>query len=168
MFTDQSNTTPTGAVNNTANSGLEATNQLLTFMLAGEEYGVDILQVQEIRGWSPLTKLPNTPDYMIGVMNLRGTIVPVMDLRKRFGLEQKDYDTTTVVIVLKVMENNSEKTIGIIVDAVSDAQSITANAIQPPPEYSVDAGIDCVRALVAMQNKMLIILDTDKLFSGEE
>ena len=92
--------------------------QYLTFMLAGEEYGVDILRVQEIKGWDNVTPIPNTPSYIKGVINLRGTIVPIIDLRERFSLETISYGPTTVVIVLKVNSDKGSRTMGIVVDAV--------------------------------------------------
>ena len=104
-----------------ATAGSAATvnaEQFLTFMLNGEEYGVDILRVQEIKGWESATEIPNTPQYIRGVINLRGTIVPVIDLRRRFALEPIEYTNTTVIIVLRIRTGDGEKTMGFIVDAV--------------------------------------------------
>ena len=100
--------------------GAAPTVQQLTFNLAGEEYGVDILSVREIRGWSRVTRIPQTPDHLLGVLNLRGAIVPIMDLRLRFGLERESYGDSTVVIIVAV----AERLFGIVVDAVSAAVGV--------------------------------------------
>ena len=111
-------------------------DQYLTFMLNGEEYGVDILRVQEIKGWIPTTKIPNTPDYIRGVMNLRGAIVPIIDLRQRFAMPAIDYTATTVVIVLKVHNAGAERTIGFVVDAVSDVYNVSPDQFRAAPASS--------------------------------
>src|SRR5215470_2893114 len=98
--------------------------QYLTFLLAETEYGVDILRVQEIKGWDTVTPLPNTPEYVRGVMNLRGTIVPIIDLRLRFGLASVPYGPTTVVVVLKVSHDHGSRIMGMVVDAVSDVYNV--------------------------------------------
>src|SRR5215510_408011 len=98
--------------------------QYLTFLLADTEYGLDILRVQEIRCWDTVTPLPNTPEYVRGVMNLRGTIVPIIDLRQRFGLESMVYGPTTVVVVLNVMHDHGRRIMGVVVDAVLDVYNI--------------------------------------------
>ena len=100
-------------------------------MLAGEEYGVDILRVQEIKGWDTVTSIPNTPVYIKGVINLRGTIVPLIDLRERFGLEHLAYGETTVVIVLKVVRDHRERIMGLVVDAVSDVYNVSREQMKP-------------------------------------
>ena len=122
-------------------------DQLLTFMLAGEEYGVDILRVQEIRGWGASTRVPRTPDYVRGIINLRGMIVPIIDLRERFGLETIEYGPTTVVIVLKTHFDEKERTMGIVVDAVSDVHNVGAAELQAPPDFG--SGVD-TRFIYAM------------------
>jgi len=150
--------------------GLEAgdnTNQFLTFMLAGEEYGVDILRVQEIKGWESSTEIPNTPDYIQGVMNLRGTIVPIVDLRRRFDLEKVEYSNTTVVIVLKTKSGDSEKTIGFVVDAVSDVYNVTEEQLKPSPDFGNAVSTDFVRGLATIDEKMLILLDIDHLIDAD-
>src|SRR6476646_3279585 len=108
--------------------------QFLTFVCAGEEYGVDILRVQEIKGWDGVTRVPYTPPYLLGVMNLRGVIVPVIDLRTRFGVELRAPNSSTVVIVVRVRTETGEKTAGIVVDAVSEVYSVSAENIKPTPE----------------------------------
>lgn len=138
--------------------------QFLTFYLAGEEYGVDILRVQEIKGWDMATEIPNTPDYIQGVINLRGTIVPIVDLRTRFDLEKVEYGKTTVVIVLKVKRTNqNEQTMGFVVDAVSDVYNITQDQLRPAPDFGGSVSTEFVKALATIDEKMLILLDIDHL-----
>ena len=140
--------------------------QFLTFIMANEEYGVDILRVQEIRGWDNVTPIPNTPSYIKGVINLRGTIVPIVDLRERFGLEQMKYDATTVVIVLKVVSAEKERIMGIVVDAVSDVYNVGQDEMKPPPDFGSVVSIDFVKGLVAIEEKMLIILEIDEMLNS--
>jgi purine-binding chemotaxis protein CheW len=150
--------------------GLEDTNnvnQFLTFMLAGEEYGVDILRVQEIKGWESSTEIPNTPEYIQGVMNLRGTIVPIVDLRRRFELEKIEYSNTTVVIVLKTKSNEKEKTIGFVVDAVSDVYNVTEEQLKPSPDFGNAVSTEFVKGLATVDEKMLILLDIDHLIDAD-
>lgn len=140
--------------------------QYLTFIMATEEYGVDILRVQEIRGWDSVTPIPNTPPYIKGVINLRGTIVPIIDLRERFGLKTANYDATTVVIVLKVLNDEKERIMGIVVDAVSDVYNVNASQMKAPPDFGSVISIDFVKGLVTVNEKMLIILNIDKLLNA--
>lgn len=142
-------------------------DQYLTFLLNGEEYGVDILRVQEIKGWMPTTKIPNTPEYIRGVMNLRGAIVPIIDLRLRFGMPAIEYTATTVVIVLKVDHEQGERTIGFVVDAVSDVYNVTAEQFNPAPDFGDHVHTDFIRALATVDEKMVILLDIDQLVAGD-
>lgn len=146
----------------------ENTQQYLTFILAGEEYGVDILRVQEIKGWDAVTQIPNTPEYIRGVINLRGTIVPIIDLRIRFGMEQLEYGPTTVVIVLKVQSENASRIMGIVVDGVSDVYNMQKDEIKPSPDFG--AGIDSsfVKGLATIDEKMVIIIDIDHMLNSNE
>jgi len=109
-------------------SNAPGSSQYVTFVCAGVEYGVEILRVQEIKGWDGVTRVPYTPPYVLGVMNLRGVIVPVIDLRARFGLESKPFDSSTVVIVVRVDAAVGEKTVGIVVDAVSEVYNVGGGA----------------------------------------
>ncbi|OMH32140.1 chemotaxis protein CheW [Motiliproteus sp. MSK22-1] len=142
--------------------------QYLTFILEGEEYGVDILKVHEIKGWSPTTPIPNTPNYMKGVINLRGTIVPVIDLRQRFGLEALVYGPTTVVIVLNVTSERGEQVMGMVVDAVSDTHTISRELLKPAPDMGGVISTDFITGLATVEEKMVILLDIDHLLSAEE
>lgn len=145
-----------------------ATDQFLTFIMANEEYGVDILSVQEIRGWEAATPIPNSPDFVKGVINLRGTIVPIIDLRLRFGLEQVEYSPVTVVIVLKVTTEKGNKVIGIVVDAVSDVYSLTADDMRHPPEMGDQVNTTFIKGLANVQGKMVILLNIDELLNLKE
>ncbi|WP_018876642.1 chemotaxis protein CheW [Thioalkalivibrio sp. ALE31] len=138
-------------------------DQYLTFILAEEEYGVDILRVQEIKGWERPTPLPNTPDYIRGVINVRGMIVPIIDMRLRFGMEPMEYGPTTVVIMLRVINDDRERVMGVVVDAVSEVYSIGADDLQPAPDFSTRIGIDFVRGLATVDEKMILMLDIDTL-----
>ncbi len=138
-------------------------DQYLTFMLSGEEYGVDILTVQELRGWEETTPIPNTPSFVLGVINLRGVVVPIVDLRDRFGLDRIDYGPTTVVIIVKVEASGKERVLGIVVDAVSEVYDINKEDMQPPPDMDGSISIDFVTGLATMDEKMVILLDINKL-----
>jgi purine-binding chemotaxis protein CheW len=143
----------------------EDEQQYLTFIMAGEEYGVDILAVQEIRGWEATTVVPNAPDYIKGVINLRGTIVPIMDLRSRFGLERVEYSPVTVVIILKVDTERGERVMGIVVDAVSDVHSISDSDTRNSPELIDDLNTEFIRSLVSVDDNMIILLDVKRLLT---
>jgi len=143
--------------------------QYLTFMLAGEEYGLDILRVQEIKGWDTVTKIPNTPAYIRGVINLRGTIVPIIDLRLRFNLDQLDYGITTVVIVVRVQgDNGKERTMGIVVDAVSDVYNILNDDFRDAPDFGTAIDTNFVKGLTTVNEKMVILLDIDHMCNSAE
>jgi len=142
--------------------------QYLTFLLAETEYGVDILRVQEIRVWDTVTPLPNTPEYVLGVMNLRGSIVSVIDLRQRFGLASRPYGPTTVVIVLRVPHDHGSRIMGIVVDAVSDVCHISDAEMQPPPDCGDAIGTNVVKGLATVNEKMVIIVDSDQLLNAGE
>lgn len=143
-------------------------DQFLTFIMAGEEYGVDILCVQEIRGWETATPLPNAPPHIKGVINLRGTIVPIIDLRQCFGMESIEYTAVTVVIVLKVATESGSRVMGIVVDAVSDVYTLSDNEMRPAPDMGNAINTEFIQGLVNVDNKMVILLDIDKLLTMEE
>ena len=144
--------------------GAAPTVQQLTFNLAGEEYGVDILSVREIRGWSRVTRIPQTPDHLLGVLNLRGAIVPIVDLRLRFGLERESYGDSTVVIIVAV----AERLFGIVVDAVSDVVDIDPAAIKPVPDMGAVVDTRYLKGLATHVERMVMLLDVDKLMRPED
>jgi len=146
----------------------EGTDQFLTFMLAGEEYGVDILRVQEIKGWDAVTNIPNTPEYIRGVINLRGTIVPIVDLRLRFNMDKMEYGPTTVVIVLKVKSDEKSRIMGIVVDGVSDVYNIPSEEIREAPDFGSGIDTDFVMGLASVEEKMVILLDIDHMLNAAE
>lgn len=143
-------------------------DQYLTFMLAGEEYGVDILRVQEIKGWDKVTPIPGTPAYVRGVINLRGTIVPIIDLRQKFKMTQIDYGPTTVVIVLKVETTDRDRIMGIVVDAVSDVYAVPVEELRPAPDFGGNIRVEFVRGLATVDEKMVIVLNIDELLNADE
>ena len=145
----------------------DQTDQYLTFIMADEEYGVDILSVQEIRGWESVTPIPNTPPHVKGVINLRGTIVPIVDLRQRFGLENVEYGPLTGVILLKVATRKGARVMGIVVDAVSDVYSLAEEEMKAAPDLGDHVNTLYIKGLVNVNNKMVILLDINELLGAD-
>ena len=139
--------------------------QYLTFVLAGEEYGISILKVQEIRSIESTTKIPSTPDYLLGVINLRGSVVPIVDLRIKFEMEQVETEAIPVIILVKITTKNGESTIGIVVDAVSDVYSIMPDDITKAPDIASNQVRSFVTGLATVESKMIILLDIDALIN---
>jgi purine-binding chemotaxis protein CheW len=139
-------------------------SQFLTFRLGQEEYGVEILKVQEIKGYSAITPVPNTPAYLKGVMNLRGTIVPVVDLRAKFAMAEAEYNQFTVIIVLTV----GTKVMGLIVDAVSDVLNIPKKDIQPTPDFGAQVDSQLISGMAKAGEKLVVLLDIDRVLGGAE
>ncbi len=142
--------------------------QYLTFIMADEEYGVDILSVQEIRGWEPCTQIPNSPSFMKGVINLRGTIVPIIDLRERFGLKTVEYSPTTVVIVLKLETEKGNRVSGIVVDAVSDVYTLAKKDMKDAPNIGEKMNVSFIKGLINVNDKMVILLELETLVGTDE
>ncbi|MDH5435472.1 MAG: chemotaxis protein CheW [Gammaproteobacteria bacterium] len=142
--------------------------QFLSFILAGEHYGIDILRVQEIKGWTPVTRVPQTPDFMKGVLNLRGTVVPIIDMRMRFALEEVEYTPLTVVIVMSVQSDTGDRLVGIVVDAVSDVLNVGVDEIKPTPDFGETVSTEFIKGLASVEEKMVMLLDVDKLFNVAE
>lgn len=138
-------------------------SQYLTFLLNEEHYGLSILQVQEIRGWEAVTRVPNSPLFVKGVVNMRGNIVPVYDLRLRFGLAEKDYTKETVVIVVRAGRDDNERSIGLVVDAVSDVLVVQDQDIGATPEFGGGVPTENIKGLVTDEDKMVMLLDLDSL-----
>ena len=147
---------------------IDTNDQFLTFIMNKEEYGVNILCVQEIRGWESATPLPNSPSHIKGVINLRGTIVPIIDLRQCFSLAAIEYTPVTVVIVLKVESQKGSRIVGIVVDAVSEVYTIADKDIKPAPDLGDAIDTDYVRGLVDVDKKMVILLEIDRLLTMEK
>lgn len=156
------------AATTTGNNG--GSEQLLTFIVDGKEYGVDVLRVQEIRGWSPPMPIPNTPPYIKGVINIRGDVVPIADLRERLRLPALAYGSTTVVIVLRIAgarEGGPERVMGVVVDAMSDVTRIPNQNIKPPPVFADTGEFPLTRGIATVDDKMVTILDVDRIFGNQ-
>lgn len=142
--------------------------EYLTFILQGEEYGVDILCVQEIRVWSSITELPNKPSYMKGVINLRGVIIPIIDLRMRFGQCPLDYNEQTVTIILKKQTGTATMVVGIVVDAVSEVYKFSNKSIREAPAFGSNIDSCFLKGLASVDDKLIILLDSDALLNEDE
>ena len=154
------------SANQAENAG-NSLNQMLTFMLGDETYGVDILRVQEIRGWSPVTRIPQSPAHVLGVLNLRGSIVPVVDLRMRLNLDRAEYTAVTVIIVLSVDSGHGRRDFGVVVDGVSDVINVQATDVKPPPELGADVSTDYIQGLATVSDRMVMLLDIDRLIGTD-
>ncbi len=150
-----------------ANEGQAAdvnSRELLTFTLGGEEYGIDILKVQEIRGYDAVTTIANAPEFIKGVINLRGIIVPIIDMRIKFNLGNVTYNDLTVVIILNV----ANRVVGIVVDGVSDVITLTAEQLKPAPEFSSTLGAQYITGLGTVDDRMIIVIDIEKLMTSRD
>jgi purine-binding chemotaxis protein CheW len=145
----------------------EESHQVLTFVLGNETYGVDILRVQEIRGWSAVTKIPHAPPHVLGVLNLRGSIVPIVDLRMRFSLDRAEYTTVTVIIVVSVMSAAGRRDFGVVVDGVSDVVDVINEEVKAAPELGAKGATDYIRGLVPVSERMVVLLDIDRLIGND-
>jgi purine-binding chemotaxis protein CheW len=147
---------------------MEQEQEYLTFMLNGEEYGVDILCVQEIRVWSSVTELPNKPNYIKGVINLRGIIVPIIDLRQRFGQQPLAYNEQTVTIILRKPNSQKNMVVGIVVDAVSEVYKFDKKSIRVPPTFGNKIDRCFLQGLVSIDDRLIILLDSHSLLDQDE
>jgi len=138
--------------------------ELLTFTLGSEEYGIDILKVQEIRGYEAVTTIANAPEFIKGVINLRGIIVPIVDMRIKFKLPKVTYDETTVVIILNV----SNRVVGMVVDGVSDVTTLKAEEIKAAPEFGASLDTKYLQGLGTADERMIILVDIEKLMSSKD
>ncbi len=138
--------------------------EFLTFALGGENYGMDILKVQEIRGYDAVTRIANAPAFIKGVINLRGTIVPIVDMRIKFGLGDPEYNQFTVVIILSV----ARRVVGIVVDSVSDVIALGAGDVKPAPEFGAALSTEFITGLGTIEDRLLILLDIERLMSSSE
>ncbi len=147
---------------------MEHEQEYLTFKLNGEEYGVDILSVQEIRVWSSVTELPNKPNYLKGVINLRGVIIPIIDLRLRFGKEPLPYNEQTVTIILRDHNSDKNMVVGIVVDAVSEVYKFALQSIRQAPEFGSQIDSCFLKGLATVEGKLIILLDNNALLNQDE
>jgi purine-binding chemotaxis protein CheW len=160
----QPSTPGTGASSATASAAITGIREFLAFKLGSEEYGIDILRVQEIRSYEPPTRMANAPEFIKGVINLRGVIVPIIDMRIKFNLEKVEYDAFTVVIVLNI----GKQVIGMVVDGVSDVITLTPEQLHPVPDFSSAIDSNHVMAIGSVQDRMLILLDIEKLMTSAD
>lgn len=139
-------------------------DEYLTFTLGGEEYGIDILKVQEIRGYDAVTRIANAPAFIKGVVNLRGVIAPIVDLRIKFNLGEPSYDAFTVVIILNI----GKRVMGIVVDGVSDVIRLDAENLRPAPEFGAALDTRYILGLGTVETRMIIVVDIEKLMTSQE
>ena len=152
-------------MNATAATVIEAdTQQFLTFKLAGEEYGVGILSVQEIRGWSAVTAIPHSPTWLLGVINLRGVVVPIIDLRIKFNFAKAEYNEFTVVIILNV----GSRVVGVVVDGVSDVITLTPEQIKPAPSLGNNTDTSHIIGFGTLDERMRILMDVERLMASAD
>lgn len=147
---------------------MEQEQEYLTFVLNDQEFGVDILCVQEIRVCSSVTELPNKPSYIKGVINLRGIIIPIVDLRQRFGLAPLDYNKQTVTIILRTKNTNKPMVVGIVVDAVSEVYKFDKKSIRKAPEFGNQIDNCFLKGLADVEDKLIILLETKTLLNQDE
>jgi purine-binding chemotaxis protein CheW len=149
---------------NMESTGIVTSGEYLTFTLGSEEYGIDILKVQEIRGYDAVTRIAQAPDFIKGVINLRGVIVPIVDLRIKFKLGTPTYDQFTVVIILNI----GKRVMGIVVDGVSDVIQLNADNLRPAPEFGSILDTRYILGLGTVDERMIIIVDIEKLMTSQE
>ena len=155
----------TEAVNTAGTAGADiAGREFLAFKLGTEEYGIDILKVQEIRGYEAVTRIANAPEFIKGVINLRGIIIPVVDMRIKFKLGEPVYDQFTVVIILNI----NGRVVGMVVDSVSDVTTLTPDQIKPAPDMGSVFSTEYMIGLGTVDERMLILVDIDRLMSSPE
>lgn len=145
-------------------SGVPASGEYLTFTLGKEEYGIDILKVQEIRGYEAVTRIANAPSFLKGVINLRGVIVPIVDLRIKFNLGEPSYDQFTVVIILNI----GKRVMGIVVDGVSDVIQLNSENLHPAPEFGSILDTRYILGLGTVDERMIIMVDIEQLMTSQE
>ena len=151
-----------GEINNVSEALVASAREYLTFRLDQEEYGIDILKVQEIRGYESPTRIANAPNFIKGVVNLRGTIIPIVDMRLKFNCTKAEYNSFTVVIILSLRN----RIVGIVVDSVSDVMELLAESLKAAPDVESSIGSDSVLGLGSLGDRMLILLDIERLMSG--
>jgi purine-binding chemotaxis protein CheW len=142
----------------------QSSQQLLTFLLQEQEYGLELLTIKEIQGYTPVTAIPNVPVYIRGVMNLRGTVLPVVDLRMRFGLPVREYDKFTVVLVAMIYG----KMVGLLVDAISDVLTIENGELRPAPDFGPAVDSRFIDSVFQTHDRLAVVLDLDKLLADNE
>jgi len=153
---------------NTAKAMVEKEGKYLSFSLAEEEYGIGILKIKEIIGMMAITTVPQTPDFVKGVINLRGKVIPVIDLRLKFGMEAMDYTERTCIIVGEIEKDAGTVQIGIVVDSVSEVLSIKGDDVEPPPTFGTKLDTDYILGMAKMEGGVKILLDIDRVLNADE
>ena len=157
-------TETTTDIKNASQGKSEELLQLVSFNIGDEEFGVDILKVQEINRMLDVTRVPNSPEYIDGVINLRGKVIPIIDLRRRFGMERKEHDKNTRIVVVEL----SGKVVGFVVDAVSEVLRIPKSVTEPPPPIVAGIGAEYITAVGKLEDRLLILLDLEKVLVGDD
>lgn len=147
---------------------IDTHQQYLTFLLGEDIYGVDILRVQEVRGWTKVREIPNTPAYVKGVLDLRGTIVPIIDLRMRLSIEEVEYSPITVVIVLSIEVGDEKYVIGVVVDTVSDVLDVDKDNIKKAPNFGTHIETKFIEGMVMADAGMVVLMNIDKMLNPDE
>lgn len=142
--------------------------KLLTFSLGNEGYGLSILKVKEIIGMMHITPVPRTPEFVKGVINLRGKIIPVMDLRLKFNMDEKPYNERTCIIVVEINVKNTHRLLGVVVDMVSEVVSVTADDVEPPPQYGTKLDNNFILGMGKIKDRVVIIIDIDEIFMQDD
>lgn len=140
----------------------------LVFLLGGNSYGIPILDVSEINGIMAITRIPKTPDYIKGIINLRGKVIPVMDLRLKLGMPEKEYDIETCIIIINLSGTQSVRQIGVIVDTVSEVFDILASQIEPPPNYGCEQEKEFLNGVGKVKDKIVMLLDIKRILYSQE
>ena len=156
------------AMDQAADAVVDREGKYLTFMLANDDYGIGILKIKEIIGMMPVTPVPYTPDYVKGVINLRGKVIPVIDLRLRFGIDAIDYTERTCIIVVETAGNSGTIQIGIVVDAVSEVLNIKGDDIEDTPTFGTELDLEYILGMAKMEGGVKILLDIDRVLTSEE
>ena len=154
--------------NKSDEKAVDVAQQYLTFLLGDDIYGVDILRVQEVRGWTKVREIPNTPEYVKGVLDLRGTIVPILDLRTRLSIEAVEYTPITVVIVLAIEVKDEQYIIGVVVDTVSDVLDVVKSEIKKAPNFGSKVETKFINGMVMADAGMVVLMDIDKMLNPDE
>jgi purine-binding chemotaxis protein CheW len=158
----------TAGKDKTVKAMVERAGKYLTFSLAGEEYGIGILKIKEIIGMMPVTTVPQTPDFVKGVINLRGKVIPVVELRLRFGMDTVDYTKRTCIIVVEIAGASGTKRIGIVVDSVSEVLNIKGEEIEAPPTFGARLNTNYILGMAKMEGGVKILLDINRVLREDE
>ncbi len=161
-------TEPTEIIDQATKAMAEREGKYLTFSMAEEEYGIGIIKIKEIIGMMPITSVPQTPEFVKGVINLRGKVIPVVDLRLRFGMESIDYTERTCIIVVEIEGQSGTVMIGIVVDSVSEVLNIKTEDIEDTPNFGTKLDTDFILCMAKMEGRVKILLDIDQVLSSAE